>query len=99
MLPSCVYGKNNRLESNQESETFGVLKNFTSFVTPGRLEQPTIPHIGIFVVGNQNGARTHGALQHALRCYCTDVTDFKAPEQIYPNMTKCKRCAPFLESL
>ncbi|KAK2165995.1 hypothetical protein NP493_1337g00000 [Ridgeia piscesae] len=50
--------------------TFGVLKNFTSFVTPGRLEQPTIPHIGIFVVGNQNGARTHGALQHL---FC-DVT-------------------------
>ena len=50
--------------------TFGVLKNFTSFVTPGRLEQPTISHVGIFVVGNQNGARAQGSLQHL---FC-DVT-------------------------
>jgi hypothetical protein len=51
--------------------TLGVLKNFTSFVTPGRLEQPTIPHIGIFVVENQNGACTHGALQHL---FCDDTS-------------------------
>ena len=37
--------------------TFSVLKNFTYFVTPGRVEQPSILHFGIFVAENQNGAR------------------------------------------
>ena len=50
--------------------TFGVLQNVTSFITPGRLEQPTIPHIDIFIVRNQNGARTHNTLRHSFR----DVT-------------------------